>query len=192
MFSLSKRKLLKKMVCFFCDGYVLFDDDGKLIPQTETWLNVGYNIKNSYSKCLSNLFAYQFEFRGGVFHSLEAVFQSLKFKNPEEQRYIFDYFGMDAYHIQVVSDYDWKKTGVLYWQGDPIIRQSKEYEDFVDEIYISALQNPLYRKALLHVKKYILHSIGKDNPNETVFTRFEFERQLNLLNCFFNDEKINS
>ncbi len=184
----EQKEIVEENNQMFCDGFPIFDTDGKLLPQTETWLNVGYNIKHAQSKCLSNLFPYHFEFRGFLFHSLEAVFQSLKFKNPTEQRFVFHYDGLNAYYIQTASMYDWKKTGILYWQGEPIIRQSQAYEYFIDEVYISALQNPLYRHVLYQVQKYILHSIGKDNPNETVFTRFEFEKQLNLLNRFLRSE----
>ena len=169
---------------FLCDGFSLFDETGKLIPETDAWLNVGYNIKSSHSRSLSNLFPYQFEFKGFQLQSLEAFFQSLKFKETNLQNYVFNYSGIDAYHIQIATPYNWKETGILYWQGEAIPRLSLVYEDLVDEAYISASQNPLYRNILKKTNKYILHSIGKENPMETVFTRFEFERELNLLSLF--------
>ena len=33
--------------------------------------------------------------------------------------------------------------------------------------------------------KYILHSMGKANKEETVFTRYEFEKMLNTLHAFY-------
>lgn len=44
------------------------------------------------------------------------------------------------------------------------------------------LQNPLYVGALKAVKdKYILHAMGESDSNLTVFTRYEFEKELNCL-----------
>ena len=104
--------------------------------------------------------------------------------DPDIQRLIFTYSGTDAYHVQRTSEYDWRKTGILYWQGAPVNRHAPEYADLVDELYISAIQNPLYRQALKNVNKYILHSIGNPDENETVFTRKEFETQINALSAF--------
>ena len=59
------------------------------------------------------------------------------------------------------------------------------YEDFIDELYVSAIQNPLYRNVLKNVgDKYILHALGETNKNETVFTRYEFEYELNALKAY--------
>ena len=55
----------------------------------------------------------------------------------------------------------------------------------VDELYVSAAQNPLYRQALKNVTNPIIHSVGKTLKSETVFTRYEFERELNSLSAFF-------
>lgn len=105
------------------------------------------------------------------------------------QKYVFSYTGLDAVYIQNASSYDWKETGDVFWQGKKINRHSVEYDDLVDEVYISALQNPLYRQALGKVDRYILHSIGKEAKPETVFTRYEFEKQLNSLVHFLKQRK---
>ena len=97
---------------------------------------------------------------------------------------VFIYSGTDAYHIQKASSYNWKETGYIYWQGQAIKRDSEEYDLLVDEVYISALQNPLYRQAVKNTTKPIIHSIGKLLKSETVFTRYEFERQINSLPAF--------
>lgn len=84
------------------------------------------------------------------------------------------------------------KDEYIYWQGQAIKRDSKEYDLLVDEVYISALQNPLYRQAVKNTTKPIIHSIGKLLKSETVFTRYEFERQINSLSAFLKhlDEDI--
>ena len=60
----------------------------------------------------------------------------------------------------------------------------EEYNRLIEELYISAIQNPLYRNILKKIDKPIIHSIGKESKEETVFTRFEFEEMLNCLVCF--------
>ena len=171
----------------FCDGFPLEDGENNLIPFSDSWMNVGYKVKNSLSKALSNLFPYEFEFKGHHLHSLESFFQGIKFPDPETQKLVFAYQGLNAVHIQITSDYDWKKTGFIYWQGQKINRFSAEYDYLVDEVYIAAIQNPLFRQALKKVDRPILHSIGKEKKDETVFTRYEFEKELNCLVAFLKN-----
>ena len=58
-------------------------------------------------------------------------------------------------------------------------------DDFIDELYVSAIQNPLYRNVLKNVgNKYILHALGEKSKDDTVFTRYEFEYELNALKTF--------
>jgi len=97
---------------------------------------------------------------------------------------IFSYSGTDAYHIQAASDYNWKETGYIYWQGQAVKRDSAEYDLLVDEAYISMAQNPLYRQALKNVTKPLIHSMGKASKEETLLTRYEFEKQINCLSAF--------
>ena len=171
----------------FCDGFPLEDGENNLIPFSDSWMNVGYKVKNPLSKTLSNLFPYEFDFKGHRLHSLESFFQGIKFPDPETQKLVFAYQGLNAVHIQITSDYDWKKTGFIYWQGQKINRYSTEYDHLVDEAYISAIQNPLFRQALKKVDRPILHSIGKESKDETVFTRYEFEKELNCLVAFLKN-----
>ena len=70
--------------------------------------------------------------------------------------------------------------------GKKINRISKEYNDLVDELYISDILNKFYRKAIKKCDLPIIHAIGNDNINETVFTRYEFEFMLNCLHDFLN------
>ena len=65
-------------------------------------------------------------------------------------------------------------------------RDSKEYDSLVDELYISAIQNPFYRNAIKKCPLPIIHAIGEETKEETVFTRYEFERMLNCLHDFLN------
>ena len=102
---------------------------------------------------------------------------------------MFTYYGTPAVHIKVANDYNWKETGILYWQGKAIKRESKEYDLLIAELYISAIQNPIYRAALGNCDKDIIHSIGENKKSETTFTRYEFEFLLNCLKDFIQSKK---
>jgi len=172
------------------DEYVYFngelvEDPEQKYPEGETYLDVGYNLKNSKSKVLSNLFPMQFTFKGKKVNSIEGVMQGIKYKDIKTQNLILKYSGIDAYHTRACNEIDfWGENGILYWQGKPIDRHSEEYQIFIDELFISALSNPLYERALLSTNKYLLHHIGRDDPKETVLTRYEYELRLNSLRDF--------
>lgn len=174
----------------YCDDIALVDENGEELGDCEKWINVGYKLKGSYAKVLSNLFPYEFEFRGKKLHSIESFFQGIKFKDPIMQDYVFNYSGLNSNRVQVTSGYNWKETGILYWQGEEIDRYSTKYDDLVDELYISAIQNPLYRNVLKNCERYILHSMGGAEKTDTVFTRYEFEKQLNCLKDFLKKEGV--
>lgn len=137
---------------------------------------------------LSNLFPYNFKFRGKRLASIENFFQGIKFKDKKVQNYVFKYYGTQAVHLKMASNYNWKESGNVYWQGKKIKRDSKEYDLLVDELYISAIQNPIYRGILLNCEKPIIHSIGVNEKNETTFTRYEFEFELNCLKSFIQSK----
>lgn len=172
----------------YCEGEPLVDEEGNEIGNCEKWINVGYKYTGPYAKVLSNLFPYEFEFRGKKLNSIESFFQGIKFKDIEMQNLVFSYSGLDSNRVKVCSGYDWKKTGILYWQGNAIDRYSEEYDNMVDELYISAIQNPLYRNILKTCDRNIIHSMGEVEKSETVFTRYEFEKQLNCLKDFLKGE----
>lgn len=183
-FKFEMKEIVEKDGVQYCDGFPIYAPNGAFIPECEKWLNVAYQIKNSLSKLLSNLYPYAFEFRGFHLQSIESFFQATKFKEPDFQRLVFAYKGTDAYHIQAASAYNWKETGTLYWQGTPVNRFGEDYAALVDEAYISAAQNPFYRQALKNVTKPIIHSIGTSSMTESIFAREEFERQINSLSQF--------
>ena len=174
----------------YYDGEPLTDEEGNEVGDCEKWINVGYKRKGPYAKVLSNLFQYEFEFRGKKLNSIESFFQGIKFKDIEMQNLVFSYHSLNSNYVKVCSGYDWKQTGIVYWQGEEIDRYSKEYDDIVDELYISAIQNPLYRNILKTCERPIIHTMGAKEKNETVFTRYEFEKQLNCLKDFLKKEEI--
>ncbi len=180
-FKFSQKEIIQEGEDLYCDGELLQKGEEKPFGETEKWINVGYKLKGPFSKVLSNLFPYEFVFEGKQLNSIETFFQGIKIKDKDTQEYIFKYSGLDSNNIKVASDFDWKESGIVYWQGKAICRDSEEYDDLVDELYISAIQNPLYRNVLKNVNKSIIHSIGEVDKKETVFTRYEFEYMLNCL-----------
>ena len=135
------------------------------------------------------MFPYKFKFKGYTLNSIECFFQGIKFKDKKMQKKLFKYSGKEALVLQEATTYNWKKTGIVYWRGKEIKRDSKEYDDIIDELYISAIQNEFYRNAIKNCKLPIVHMIGEDSKNETVFTRYEFEYMLNCLKTFLNEIK---
>ena len=187
-FNFTQSEIIADEDNLVCENEILQDKEGNIVSETEKWINVGYKLKGLFPKALSNLFHYDFNFRGKRLSSIESFFQGIKFKDINLQNMIFEYSGIDSNVIKIASDHDWKITGIIYWQGQPIKRDSKEYDDLVDELYISAIQNKLYRNILKKVDKKIIHSIGIDDKQETVFTRYEFEFMINCLVAFIKSQ----
>lgn len=188
-FEFKQNEIIKDGDNLYCNSELIQQGEERPIGESDKWINVGYKLKGAFSNVLSNLFPYDFIFNGKHLSSIESFFQGIKIKDKDTQDYVFKYSGLDSNYIKAASDFDWKETGIVYWQGKAIVRDSEEYDDLVDELYISAIQNPLYRNVLKNVNKPIIHSIGKDDKNETVFTRYEFEFMLNCLVEFLKEKQ---
>lgn len=186
-FVFKQKEFVQDGENIYCDGEILCQGEDKIIGETEKWINAGYKFKGTFSKALSNLFPYEFTFKDKKLSSIEAFFQGIKIRDKDVQNYAFNYKGIDANTIKAASDFDWKETGTIYWQGIPIKRDGEEYNELVDELYISAIQNPLYRNVLKNVDRPIIHYIGKNDKSETVFTRYEFEYMLNCLVTYLKE-----
>lgn len=179
-YKFEQKEIIQKDDILYCDGEILKQGD-VTTNVSDKWVNAGYNLRGTHSKALSNLFPYEFSFRGKKLKCIECFFQGIKFKDKKIQNIIFGYEGVPANCVKLATDYDWKETGIIYWQGKPINRESPEYTDLVDELYISAIQNPIFRGVLKSCDRPVIHSIGVESKKETVFTRYEFEYQLNCL-----------
>lgn len=171
-----------------CCNEIVKDNDG-YVSESEKWLNVGYSLKGTFPKLLSNLFPYEFGFKGRTLHSIECFFQGIKFKDEYMQNELLKYSGKEALVLKETTDYNWKETGIVYWNGQPIKRDSSEYDELVVELYVSAIQNKFYRNAIKNCKLPIIHAIGEVDKNKTVFTRYEFEHMLNALHEYLKSEE---
>lgn len=108
---------------------------------------------------------------------MEGFLQSLKFQNPEMQKYVCSLVGKAAKFKG--KNKKWQKTQILYWQGEAIKRDSERYQKLLDDAYDALAKNNSFKKALLATGNATLtHSIGKTKISETVLTKQEFVSRL--------------
>lgn len=129
---------------------------------------------------LSNFAPHTFVVDEVVCASMEGFLQSLKFKNPEMQKFVCSLVGKGA--KDKGRGKNWHQSQTLYWQGRPIKRSSREYQELLDRAYSALGQNEGFRKALLATGSASLHhSLGRKNPHETILTVREFTSRLTKL-----------
>ena len=156
-----------------------FDDGESAIRVTEDYIDIGYSSKETPARVLSNLYPYKFDYFGNKINSIEAAIQSLKYRDESVRKICYEYSGVDAVHLRGMIPYDWQKEGILYTPSKAIDRFSDEYQIFLDELYCSAFQNPLYRSNLEHTgNKKLDHSIGENDVKYTTLTRTEYISRL--------------
>lgn len=137
--------------------------------------------KSSYpGSALSNFAPHPFMFRGFAVNSMEGFLQGLKFKSPEMQAEVFKLVGRAA--KKKGAKKNWQHEQTLYFQGKAYKRNSKEYQDLLDEAYEALYKNDKFKRALQSTKGATLtHSMGKTKQNETILTRTEFCSRLTKL-----------
>lgn len=130
---------------------------------------------------LSNFTPRSFIFDGVKCSSIEGVLQSFKFKDIEIQEYVCTLVG--RYAKSKGKKKKWWQQQELYWKGVTYKRDSKEYEDLLDNLYNSVYdQCENFRKALKATNKATLkHSLGKSKTKETILTTQEFCGRLTRL-----------
>jgi len=138
---------------------------------------------------LSNFAPHPFELDGVQIASMEGFLQSLKFKEPDMQDHICTLVGVKAKYSG--KGKNWQRTQTLYWRGQEIKRDSKEYQELLDRAYEAMFtQNAKAKKALLATNSANLtHSIGWHKANETVLTKKEFCSRLMKMRSRLRAEK---
>ena len=181
-YNFKYQEIIKKEDSLYFNNELIEDSEKKYFVGN-TFINIGYNSKEHLSRMLSNLYPIEFKFKGKKVRSIEGVLQGIKYKDKKIQNLILKYAGVDAYHTRGANTLDmWTQNQTLYWQGKEMKRNSEEYQFFLDELYLSAIKNPIYKRALLSTEnKYLLHHIGNTDIAQTVLTRFEYEQRLNCL-----------
>jgi hypothetical protein len=119
---------------------------------------------------------------------MEGFLQSLKFKNPEMQKYVCTLVGIKA--KSKGKKKKWFRDQKLYWQGEVIDRHGEEYQELLDRAFEAMYEcSGSFRRALLASGNATLtHSIGKNKESETVLTTREFCSRLTKLRA--KDGKI--
>lgn len=139
---------------------------------------------------LSNFAPHEFEIDGVKCASMEGFLQSLKFQNPEMQKYVCSLVGKAAKFKG--KNKKWQKTGNLYWQGKVIKRDSERYQELLDNAYNALAKNQSFKKALLATGNATLtHSIGKTKISETILTKTEFVSRLTKIKTTLMQDKNN-
>lgn len=134
--------------------------------------------KNGYpASALSNFAPHPFEIDGVECCSMEGFLQSLKFKVPEVQEEVCKLIGLKAKFRGKKKK--WWKTQTLWWRGEEINRHSEEYQQLLNRAYDAISKNDGFKRALLATgNANLTHSIGKNNPSQTILTTKEFCRRL--------------
>lgn len=156
---------------------------------------VDISYKDDLSAPLSNLYPNSFnmlcEYNGLTlgrafvsYPSMETFLQSLKIKDPHIQyNFVKSYSGIDAKKMSGVLD-KWKDDHTLYFDEKSYDRYSPEYQTLITRAFDALYNtNDIFRKLVLPRFKgcYIIHSLGLDDPSETVLTEAEFRYQINRL-----------
>lgn len=118
---------------------------------------------------------------------MEGLLQGLKHEDVDEQLRVFALCGVAA---RKAGTRDWRTTQTLHWQGTPLDRHGREYQDLLDEAYASMLEpNPRAARALRETgTARLLHTIGRGDPSETILTRTEFTSRLERLRALRRDD----
>lgn len=133
------------------------------------------------ANALSNFSPHPFVLDGIQIASMEGFLQSLKFESADMAKYVCTLVGKAAKFKG--KNKNWRVRQTLYWLGQPIKRESKEYQDLLDRAYRAMFeQSESFRNALkASGNSTLTHSIGRNDYKETVLTVNEFCRRLNSL-----------
>ncbi len=127
------------------------------------------------ARALSNFVQYTFTIDGVVCFSMEGFLQSLKFDNPDKQAEICLLVGLNAKHAGRTRNRLWKDKQTLWWKGVDYDRHGKAYQDLLDRAFNELAKDPKFKKALLDTgNAKLTHTLGWNNPRETILTRDEF------------------
>ncbi len=134
---------------------------------------------------LSNFTEHHFVYDGVECHSMEGLLQSLKYEDPKKQLEICQMVGREAKAAGNKCPRNWKKSGMLFWQGFMFDRSGPQYFEFLNEAYLALSRDVKVREALLATGDAMLvHTIGKVSPYKTVLTTDEFCSRLMVLRQF--------
>lgn len=126
------------------------------------------------ANALSNFTSHPFMMDGVYIASMEGFLQALKFSARHKQLEVCRAVGIAA--KKKGSSQNWQKDQFLYWDGITYQRQRHDYKELLYRAFREQmLQSASFKQALVDTGKELLtHSIGSDDPKQTVITRIEF------------------
>ena len=133
-----------------------------------------YSKGNIEQARLSNFRETRFVMDGVPVKSIEGLLQSLKTSDIERQKEICLLTGKEAKEAgAAIENFDGYN---LYWQGKTFTRDSKEYQNLLRRVYEARYDNDKYfREAIFATKdKKLIHTLGSNDPKETILTNDEF------------------
>lgn len=138
------------------------------------WVDIDYR-KGGLASRLSNLCNYPFELDGVEHQSMEGFLQSLKFERDSDAEVLRKMYGGKCF-IAGQKGNSWKLQQILYFNGQPYGRSSKEYAHLINSAYDALYaQNETFRKAIYEARNYELrHDMGKFNMQDSVLTQVEY------------------
>lgn len=140
-----------------------------------------YGLGKYPADALSNFAEHHFVIDGVECRSMEGFLQSLKTENPICQQEICRLTGKRAKKrcTETAETRDWRKDGILFWQGREINRFAAEYQDLLNRAFDLLFENKAYREALkASGNRKLIHTVGKNDPCDTILTERELCDQL--------------
>ncbi len=139
------------------------------------WLGLAIDIHSSGkypSYMLSNFYPHEFEFYGMKCGSMEGFLQSLKTNDSKRQELVC---GLSKKEAKIRSTDTWKKEQNVYWKGRTYNRHGNQFQFLLRRAYRAMLkQCPKFHEALAATgTKKLYHSIGKNDPHDTILTEKE-------------------
>lgn len=159
------------------------EEDYKAITRNGHELKDMYNLETNTldirsnglypSNVLSNKCSNGFRFDGMVCNSMEGFLQSLKRKELDKQWQICSMKGGNARKNSITS---WQTDQIVWWKGQAIARQSKEYQKLIRRTYQAMFeQSECFRTALMQTRGItLIHTSGEPSPYKTILTPSEF------------------
>lgn len=130
---------------------------------------------------LSNLADRPFVMDGIHFLSLEGFLQCIKTNDSEIQMSFCKMTGKQA--KRAGRTLEWQQHQTLYWKGKAYGRHTEEYQQLISRAFQESYhQSEEFRTLLAATGDAVLiHSIGKQDPTQTILTESEFVNRLLFL-----------
>lgn len=155
----------------------------KRIFCTKDFIDISYESKNIIVRSLSTPFPHNFTFHGIKIRSVEGFLQSLKYKDEKTKQHLINCYGSEVCFLRSSNfDENLKDEGYLYFEGKKIDRYDIEYQELLNELYLSLCSNSTFESSLRATgDRELLYSTGIEDPTKTLLTSREFADRLKII-----------